>query len=217
MRGKILPFCVGEGELQREQFAHRRFVAGTQRVGERLLRRADQRLFAGGRLRPGFGEHGEQQRRQPTGRAKSTVGPIASRAVRPPAFSLPHPNHGGPNDVVTVIRLSSKDAALRDAPSSGPRVQAQSARRGAAVSRRMPQGSSSAMPAMPPVMVSACATAAAHRGAAWRAQLRRFRLHAGRHLGHIRDGVAAQPHGIGRAGLTLRVGALRGGSCRHDK
>src|ERR1700741_2269448 len=68
-----------------------------------------------------------------------------------------------------------------------------------------PQTSRSAMPAMPPGMMRTAFFAAAHDDAARRAQLGIFGLHARRHLDHVRDGVTAQSHGIGRAGLTLGV------------
>lgn len=76
---------------------------------------------------------------------------------------------------------------------------------------------SAAMPTMPlivvvPVMVIAARlgfSPGCHRHAARFAQLRIFGLHAGRDLGHVRNGISAQPHRVWCTGLTLHIGTLR--------
>ena len=70
--------------------------------------------------------------------------------------------------------------------------------------------------AMMIIVVGGCPlpAAAGHRQAALGAQLRTFCLHAGGGPGHVGDGVTAEPHRIGRAGLPnvdLARRALGGG------
>jgi hypothetical protein len=73
------------------------------------------------------------------------------------------------------------------------------------------------MPAMPvramalamSARFAVAALSAVHGQSARRAELRGFCFHACGDLRHIRDGIAAQPHGVGRTGL-LGAGAAWG-------
>ncbi len=151
------------------------------------------------------GENGDQEA---PAMAPSQIHCRASRIARCAAAGIltPAPKSYAPQ---SKPRAASR-VAFQAMPSCRHIAQAQASRRRAAGRSVMPGCSRSAMPAMPPAM----RPPPAHHGAARWAQLRIFRLHAGRDLGHVRDGVAAQAHRIGRAGLTLGVGAL--GGCAID-
>ena len=101
---KDLAVLVGEGELQREQPAGGGFVAGAQRVGQRLLRRTDQCSL---RRRAALAFRRERQSAAPPPRRQATrhvridvqrpgqsLQLLPQRAqCRPPAFSFLRPNH----------------------------------------------------------------------------------------------------------------------------